>query len=183
MTAAVAELAYSASRGSCGDDYGWGIAVDAAGAAYVTGWTQSADFTAGCTAPCTVLDGTYGGGYADAFVTKINAAGTALVYSTYLGGSNDDRGTGIAVDAAGAAYVTGWTGSADFTAGCTAPCTVLDGTLGGVLDAFVTKLDPTGSAVVYSTYLYLGSPLENGNAIAVDAAGAAYVTGYTKSVA
>jgi len=149
----------------------------------VTGWTQSADFTAGCTAPCTVLDGTYGGGYADAFVTKINAAGTALVYSTYLGGSKDDRGTGIAVDAAGAAYVTGWTDSADFTAGCTAPCTVLNGTLGGVLDAFVSKLDPTGSAIVYSTYLYLGSPVDYGHGIAVDAAGAAYVTGYTRSVA
>src|SRR5207247_2533307 len=111
--------------GSIGDG-GRGIAVDAAGAAYVTGYTLSTDFTAGCT----VLHGTLRGDH-DAVVTKINAAGTALVYSTYLGGSGGEVGVGIAVDAAGAAYVTGFTESADFTAGCTAPCTVLNGTLGG----------------------------------------------------
>src|SRR5213076_886237 len=130
-------LVYSTYLGGSGSDYGYGIAVDAAGAAYVTGTTGSTDFTAACTAPCTVLNGTYGGGIYDAFVTKINAAGTALVYSTYLGGSGRDHGNGIAVDAAGAAYVTGGTDSADFTAGCTAPCTVLDATPNGVRDAFV----------------------------------------------
>src|SRR5207302_1069476 len=143
------------------------IAVDAAGAAYVTGWTASADFTGGCTTPCTVLDATLKGG-SDAFMTKINAAGTALVYSTYLGGSGDDYGSGIAVDAAGAAYVTGTTFSRDFTASCTAPCTVLDGTLGGAQDAFVTKINPAGTALVYSTYLG-GSSFDWGNGIAVDA--------------
>src|SRR5439155_17634235 len=102
-------------------------ALPISGAAYVTGWTLSADFTAGCTAPCTVLNGTLRG-LSDAFVTKINATGTALVYSTYLGGSGFDGASGIAVDAAGAAYVTGQTFSADFTADCTAPCTVLNGT-------------------------------------------------------
>ena len=121
----------------------------------MTGGTSSTDFTAGCTAPCTVLDGTYGGGSQDAFVTKINAAGTALVYSTFLGGSDDDVGLGIAVGAAGAArcgrerssrcsrstaYVTGITWSTDFSAGCTAPCTVLDGSLGGFDNAFVAKI-------------------------------------------
>src|SRR5205814_4211199 len=115
-------LVYSTYLGGSGGDVGHGIAVDAAGAAYVTGLTGSADFTAGCTAPqrrseevrrrvqagdrrtvrCTVLDATLGGAGADAFVTKINATGTALVYSTYLGGSRDDVGLGIAVDAAGA---------------------------------------------------------------------------------
>jgi len=79
------------------DGSGWGIAVDAAGAAYVTGETSE----------------TFGG-YSDAFVTKINAAGTALVYSTHLGGSGDDGGERIAVDAAGAAYVTGSTTSTTF---------------------------------------------------------------------
>src|SRR5438046_1759381 len=152
---------YSTYLGGSRDDVGLGIAVDAAGAAYVTGVTQSADFTAGCTAPCTVLNGTLSG-FRNAFVTKINAAGTALVYSTYLGGSGDDYGSGIAVDAAGAAYVTGWTASADFTAGCTAPCTVLDGTLGGVEDAFVTEINAAGTALVYSTYL--GGSAEIGRA-------------------
>jgi hypothetical protein len=172
-------LVYSTYLGGSGGDQGFGIAVDAAGAAYVTGETSSADFTAGCTAPCTVLDATLGGSR-DAFVAKLNATGTALVYSTYLGGSGFDRGFGIAVDAAGAAYVTGETSSADFPAGCTAPCTVLDGSLGGAEDAFVVKLNATGTALVYSTYLG-GSSNEFGLGIAVDATGAAYVTGVTFS--
>src|SRR5437016_6840034 len=99
-----------------------------------------------------------------------------LVYSTLLGGSNDDRGFGIAVDAAGNAYVTGGTGSSDFptTAGA------FQTTLGGSSDAFVTKLDPTGTALVYSTYLG-GSSGDFANGIAVDATGSAYVTGTTLS--
>src|SRR6266513_1245206 len=172
-------LVYSTYLGGSDVEYGMGIAVDAAGAAYVTGYTSSTDFTAGCTDSCTVLNGTLGSSQ-NAFVTKINAAGTALVYSTYLGGSGMDAGKGIAVDAAGAAYVTGYTQSADFTAGCTDSCMVLNGTLGGVQDAFVTKLDPTGCVLVYSTYLG-GSDLEAGRGIAVDAQGAAYVTGFTRS--
>src|SRR6266850_297113 len=172
-------LVYSTYLGGSGSERGNGIAVDATGAAYVTGSTDSADFTADCAAPCTVLDGSFGGS-TDVFVTKLNAAGTALVYSTYLGGSDADFGFGIAVDAAGAAYVTGETRSIDFTAGCTTPCTVLDSSLGGSSDAFVTKLDPTGSALVYSTHPGgSGTGGEQGSAIAVDAAGAAYVTGST----
>src|SRR5204862_446021 len=114
------------------------------------GYTQSADFTAGCTAPCTVLNGTLGG-CSDAFVPKINAAGTALVYSTYLGGCPTAGGVGIAVDAAAAASVAGATQGGGFTAGCTAPCTVLNPTLNagatpppppfvGPRDAFVAKI-------------------------------------------
>src|SRR5216117_242435 len=179
INAAGTALVYSTYLGGSGGDFAHGIAVDAEGAAYVTGSTQSADFTAGCTTPCTVLDATLNG-VSDAFVTKINAAGTALVYSTYLGRNDYEDGWGIAVDAAGAAYVTGHTDSADFTAGCTAPCTVLNGSLAGLGDAFVTKLNPTGSALVYSTYLLGESPVEYGNGIAVDAAGAAYVTGETR---
>jgi len=132
-------LLYSTYLGGSGFDAGNSIAVDAAGAAYVTGETDSADFTAGCTLPCTVLDGSLGSS-SDAFVTKLNATGTALVYSTYLGGNSFDAGHGIAVDTAGAVYVTGDTGSTDFTASCTAPCTVLDGTRDGSQDAFVTKI-------------------------------------------
>jgi hypothetical protein len=172
-------LVYSTYLGGSGVDQGSSIAVDAAGAAYVTGIMQSADFTAGCTAPCTVLDATLGAS-TDAFVTKLNATGEALVYSTYLGGNDSDVGLAIAVDATGAAYVAGTTLSGDFTAGCTAPCIVLDSTHKGQLDAFVTKLDPTGTALLYATYLG-GSGFDQGLSIAVDAAGAAYVTGNTQS--
>jgi hypothetical protein len=130
----------------------------------VTGFTSSADFTAGCTAPCTVLDGSLGGSI-DAFVTKLNATGTALVYSTYLGGSSSDIGFGIAVDGAGAAYVVGWTFSADFTTGCTSPCTVLDATLGAGQDAFVAKIgsSPAGYEIVSRRVLVPASNIANVN--------------------
>src|SRR5437762_2572310 len=179
LNAAGTALVYSTYLGGSSKDVASGIAVDAAGAAYVTGYTASTDFTAGCTDPCTVLNGTLNFAF-DAFVTKLNPTGTALVYSTYLGGSSGDVSYGIAVDAAGAAYVTGFTGSRDFTAGCTAPCTVLNGSLGGFRDAFVTKINAAGTALVYSTYLG-GSGSEEGHGIAVDTAGAAYVTGWTNS--
>ena len=99
-------LVYSTYLSGTGDDGGNGIAVDASGNAYVTGYTQSLDFP--------VTSGTFqatngGGGRYDAFVTKLNATGTALVYSTYLGGMNDDFGQGIAMDSSGNAYVTGYT--------------------------------------------------------------------------
>jgi len=187
-------LVYSTYLGRSGLDSGNGIAVDAAGAAYVTGVTQSTNFTAGCTTPCVVLKGTLGGS-SDAFVTKLNATGTALVYSTYLGGTTqspfpggpangDDAAFGIAVDATGAAYVTGTTNSGDFTASCTAPCTVLQGfhtTFSW--SVFATKLNATGTALVYSGYVgnSEGLQFDMGLAIALDAAGAAYVTGSTGS--
>src|SRR5207245_1739627 len=117
-------------------------------------------------------------GCIDAFVTKLNAAGSALVYSTYLGGGTgqdgSDDGTGIAVDTAGNAYVTGGTVASDF------PMVNPLQTFGGVVDAFVTTFDPSGSPI-FSTYLG-GSNDENGLAIAVDSAGNAYVTGFTDSV-
>ena len=151
-----------------------GIAVDAAGNAYVTGETRSTNFP---TTPG-ALQPTFGGGSADAFVTKLNPTGSALVYSTYLGGSSDDSGAAIAVDASGNAYVTGSTQSSDFptTVGAFQPG------LGGFVDAFVTKLDPTGAALLYSTYLG-GSGFDSiiGTGIAQDAAGNAYVTGLTDS--
>ena len=164
-------LVYSTYLGGTSYDTGTGIAVDTAGNAYVTGTTGSADF------PTTLgaYQTTYGG-YDDAFVTKLNPTGTALVYSTYLGGTSYDTGTGIAVDTAGNAYVTGTTGSADFPTTLGAYQT----TYGGNGDAFVTKLNPTGTALVYSTYLG-GTSDDVGYGIAVDTAGNAYVTGYTTS--
>lgn len=164
-------LLYSTYLGGSAFDSGNGIAVDASGNAYVTGFTQSSDFPTTPGAFDISLTGSQ-----DAFVTKLNADGTALVYSTYLGGSDTDTGDAIAVDAFGNAYVTGSTQSSDF------PTTLgaYDTTLGGVVDAFVTKLNATGTALLYSTYLG-GSGLDRGGGITVDASGNAYVTGFTQS--
>ena len=112
----------------------------------------------------------------DAFVVKINPAGSALVYSTYFGGSGLDLAHGIAVDSAGNAYVTGITQSTDFPT--MNPLQPAYG--GGDQDAFVAKINPTGSALVYSTYLG-GGENDLGYGIAVDSAGNAYVTGATSS--
>jgi hypothetical protein len=167
-------LVYSTYLGGSDNDSGEGIAVDAAGDAYVTSATASANFptTAGA------LQTSFGGnGFYDAFVAKLNPTGTALVYSTYLGGSNNDYGAGIAVDAAGDAYLTGYTASTNFPTTAGALQTPYGG---GNTDAFVAKLNPTGTALVYSTYLG-GTGDDRGLGIAVDAAGNAYVTGYTAS--
>ncbi len=165
-------LVYSTYIGGSDDDRGFGIAVDASGNAYVTGHTRSTnyDVTAGA------FQTTHGGGTWDVFVTKLNATGAGLVYSTYIGGSNYDYGRGIAVDASGNAYVMGETRSAgyDVTAGS------FQTTNGGNYDVFVTKLNATGTALVYSTYIG-GSSDDYGRGIAVDASGNAYVTGYTYS--
>jgi len=165
--------------GGDGVDDGNSIAVDATGNVYVTGSTGSTNFPTGCTPSCTAFDTTLSTAR-DAFVTKLDATGSALVYSNYLGGDGNDSGNGIAVDTAGNAYVIGSTLSANFTAPCTAPCIVLDPTRGGSQDAFVTTVNPTGNALVYSTYLG-GTAEESGTGIAVDAAGNAYVTGDTLS--
>src|SRR5207245_2583037 len=113
-------------------DAGLAIAIDAAGNAYVTGNTSSSDF------PITsdAFQTTFGGGVGDAFVSKLNATGSALVYSTYLGGNDIDNGTGIAVGAAGSAYVTGYSFSANFP---TTPG-AFQTTFGGVADVFVAKI-------------------------------------------
>src|SRR5205823_4466027 len=103
-------LSYSTFLGSSGSLAGDAIAVDAAGAAYITGGTSSINFP---TSPG-AFQTAFGGDSADAFVTKLNATGSALVYSTYLGGSGFDRGRGIAVDATGAVYLTGVTDSTNF---------------------------------------------------------------------
>lgn len=162
-------LDYSTYIGGSDYDIGNSIAVTASDA-YVTGSTDSTDFP-------TVFP-LYGAkvGHSDAFVSRINANGSNLVYSTYLGGSGWDEGYGIAVDSSGNAYITGWTGSTDFPTAYS-----IQGTLAGYYDAFVTKINASGSNIVYSTYLG-GSSLDFGRGIAVDPSGAAYVTGNTYSL-
>lgn len=182
LSADGATLVYSTYLGGAGFEIDQGfdklarrvgaIAVDATGQAYVTGSTTSADFptTAGAFRTTTA-------GFSDAFVTKLNAAGSALVYSTYLGGDDFDRGHGIAVDAAGNAYMMGETWSLNFP---TTPGVFQPAKGGGATDIFVTKLNPTGSALVYSSYLG-GTGGEVPGRLALDAAGQAYLTGATPS--
>ena len=163
-------LVYSTYLGGSGDDQGHGIAVDAAGNAYVTGSTGSSNFPRQ-----DPLQGTYGGNVDDAFVTKFDPSGSTLVYSTFLGGGGGDNAHAIRVDGAGNAYVTGITGSGDFPV-----ANALQATIGGGADAFLTKLNPTGSALVYSTFLG-GTGSDQGLGLAVDGAQSAYVTGITGS--
>jgi len=172
INASGSALVYSTYLGGSVADQGNGIAVDGAGNAYVTGQTSSTNFPT-----ANPLQANYGGN-GDAFVTKINASGSALVYSTYLGGRSDDFGRGIAVDGSGNAYVTGNTTSTDFPTAN--PLQAMQATNGGGPDAFVAKINAAGSALVYSTYLG-GSGWDEGFGIAADGAGNAYVTGYTYS--
>ncbi len=181
-------LVYSAYLGGSGSDSAFGIAVDSAGNAYVTGETDSSPVQPGGISFPTVaaFQSTYKGG-GDAFVTKINAVGNALLYSTYLGGTGVERGHAIAVDAAGNAYVSGHTNSNNTSSGPTGGFPTLGALQGdnggsGNYDAFVSKFS-TGGALVYSTYLG-GNGSEysvDGGGIAVDGAGNAYVGGSTSS--
>lgn len=172
LSADGSKLLYSTYLGGSDGDVGCGIAVDLAGNVYVTGDTLSTDF------PLANPLQRASAGAADVFVTKLNADGSKLLYSTYLGGSDGDKGQGIGVDIFGNAYVTGYTNSTDFpTANA-----VQGAFAGGNSDAFVLKLNPSGSALIYSTYLGGGNDRpDSGTAIAVDSAGCAYVTGFTNS--
>jgi pimeloyl-ACP methyl ester carboxylesterase len=163
-------LLYAGFLGGSGWDEGRGIAVDAAGNAYVTGFTWSRNFPA-VVGP----DTSYNGGDYDAFVAKVNPSGTGLVYAGFLGGSDIDEGNSIAVDADGNAYVTGGTISRNFPA-VVGP----DTSHNGDYDAFVAKVNPSGTGLVYAGFLG-GSDIDWGNSIAVDADGNAYVTGRTDS--
>jgi hypothetical protein len=170
-------LAYSTYLGGTAYDEGTSVAVDAQGNAYVTGHTSSFDFpvTPGAAQRVNRSSSTTHDSY-DAFVVKLNASGTARLYSTYLGGNADDRGTSIAVDASGQAHVAGETRSTNFpvTAGA------FRTTRTGVSDVFVSKLNAAGSALVYSTYLGGGGEEDNAR-LALDGAGAIYVGGRTHS--
>jgi hypothetical protein len=173
LNASGSALEYATFLGGLASDQGTAIAVDGAGATYVTGRTQSSDFptTAGA------FDPSFNSGQ-DAFVVKLNPAGSALDYATYLGGGST-YGYGVAVDGSGAAYVTGLTYSDDFPTTPGAFDTSKDGDQ-YTADAFVVKLNAAGSALDYATFLGGGSG-DQGEDIAVDGSGAAYVTGGTNS--
>ncbi len=163
-------LVYSTFLGGSGQDTGNSIAVDSSGSVYIAGQTASLNFPTSSS-----LQATNGGG-TDAFVAKLNANGSALIYSTFLGGVMTDNATSIAVDAAGNAYITGETNSSNFPV-----LNALHPTLNGFFsDAFVAELNSTGSALVYSTYLG-GHSDDRGNAIALDNSGNAYIAGATLS--
>jgi uncharacterized repeat protein (TIGR01451 family) len=162
-------LVYSSFLGGSDQDRGNGIAVDSSGNAYIAGQTSSADFPTG--SPLQMVSA----GPSDAFVSKLNASGSALVYSTYLGGSSSDLAMSIAVDNAGNAYITGLTTSNNFPV-----ANALHPTSTGSTDGFIAELNASGSALVYSTYLG-GRGSDGGNSIAVDSLGNAYVTGFTSS--
>ena len=165
-------LVYSTYLGGSNGESGNSIAIDVAGTAFVTGHTYSTNF------PTLTPYQTDQGGI-DAFVTKLSSSGNSLLYSTYLGGSVWDVGSGIGVDASGAAYVTGYTRSTNFPM-----LNPFQGTFQGdttnAFTAFVTKLSSSGNNLVYSTYLG-GSYTDKGYGIAVDNSGNAYVTGKTSS--
>ena len=164
-------LVYSTYLGGSANQSGSHIVVDSNGNAYITGDTTSTDFPTTAGAFQTFL-----AGMSNAFVTKLNATGTALVYSTYLGGDASDFGRGIKIDSSGNAYVTGFTFSPNF------PVTpgAFQTTFQGQEDAFVTKLNSSGSALIYSTYLG-GNNLSLGLGIAIDSSENAYITGFTQS--
>jgi hypothetical protein len=170
LNASGSTLQYSTYLGGAANDSAVGIAVDSAGESVVVGETGSTNFPTLNSIQATP------GGATDAFVTKVNAEGSALVYSTYLGGSADEFGVEIALDGAGNAHVTGETDSSNFpTANPLQPATG-----GGGADAFATKLNAAGSALVYSTYLG-GDGIEIGRGVGVDSDGNAYFAGQTSS--
>ncbi len=162
-------LVYSTYLGGKGNDIGYGIAVDSLGDVYVAGQAGSGNFPKKNAFQARL------GGSTDAFVTKFNSAGNALVYSTYVGGAGADRAYAIAVDSSGSAYLAGSTNSTNFPTK-----NPLQAALAGYSDVFVTKLNPTGNALVYSTYLG-GSSSDSPSGIAVDSAGNAYLAGGTQS--
>jgi hypothetical protein len=167
---------YATYLGGEESDSGHGIAVDSSGDAYVTGVTYSTNFPTAnpyqATNKTPAANGT-------AFVAELNSTGSALLYSTYLGGSSFDSAYGITTDSSGDAYVVGVTGSTDFPTTQGVPYPTHNGAA-GVADAFVTELNPTGTGLVYSTFLG-GSGNDFGYGIALDSSGSAYVTGTTAS--
>ncbi|MED1951789.1 SBBP repeat-containing protein [Brevibacillus centrosporus] len=173
------ELEYSTYLGGGNFEVGFAVAIDSTGNAYVTGSTDTPETAA---VPFPITPGAFQttfGGTRDAFVAKLNPAGNAFLYSTYLGGGGIEQGSGIAVDSQGNTYITGNTNSSETNP---VPFPITPGafqtTFGGALDAFVTKLNPAGNALVYSTYLG-GDSIDFGAGIAVDTAGNAYIVGTT----
>jgi hypothetical protein len=170
-------LIYATYLGGTGHDVANAMAVDGMGAAYLAGYTYSTDFP--LVAP---IQGSLLGGF-DAFVAKLDPSGSTLAYSTYLGGTDTDAGYGITVDGLGNAYVTGDTGSLDFPVVLPIQAThapIVGTDAKAKYDAFITKINPSGSALLYSTYLG-GSFGESGHVMVLDGAGNLYLTGHTES--
>jgi Beta-propeller repeat/HYDIN/CFA65/VesB-like, Ig-like domain/Abnormal spindle-like microcephaly-assoc'd, ASPM-SPD-2-Hydin len=163
-------LTYATYLGGTGGDVANGIAVDASGNAYITGTTGSIDF------PITSAEQKVSGGGSDVFITKLNPAGTGLLFSTFLGGAGIDSATSIAIDSAGNSYVSGSTYSLDFPTTTGAFQTVY----AGEGDGFIAKIGPSGSSLVYSSYIG-GTAPDFVQEVAVDSAGNAYLTGSTRS--
>jgi photosystem II stability/assembly factor-like uncharacterized protein len=162
-------VVFSTYLGGTGDDLALDVAVDSDGAPYLTGVTDSTDYPRQSALQQTLK------GAGDVFITKFNPQGTALTYSTYLGGTGEDVALGIALDPSKNIYLTGYTYSSDYpTLNAAHP------TSGGGVDAFVTKVNAVGSSLVYSTYMG-GSRGEEGAGIALGADNSAYITGYTSS--
>jgi hypothetical protein len=181
-------LSYLTYLGGKGQESALAIAADSAGNAYVTGFTDSADFpifpTNAAFPKISGRNNTAQNIYrVDAFVTKLGPSGNNLIYSTFLGGGERDTGNAIAVDNLGFAYVAGFTDSTNFpvvTNFLGGATKVVQSTFGGMQDAFVAKVDVDGKRLVYSTYLG-GTNQDSAQGVAVDAAGCAYLTGYTLS--
>jgi hypothetical protein len=174
-------LAYSTYLGGGGTDIGYGIAVDGSGAAYVTGFTSSSDFPRTKKPLQNSLDGGKSlSPVGDAFVTKISPGGSTFSYSTFLGGAQVDAGFAIAVNASNEAYVAGTTLSGSFP-NVNAIQTSCRSCSSGLRDAFVAKLAASGQSLVYSTFLG-GSGDDASLAVALDAKGDAYLTGFTGSI-
>jgi hypothetical protein len=167
------QLAFSGLYGGDQSEIGYGVALDATGNAYIAGETTSNNL------PVVPTGTSVFRGQVDGFVVKVTASGT-MAYSRYLGGTQTDQIRAIAVDASGRAYITGRTTSADFPL-----VTPLQVAMRGSMDAFVTKLDATGTVLLYSTFIGGGSGLdlypEEGTGIAVDSSGRAFVVGTTPS--
>ncbi|MBX3280016.1 MAG: SBBP repeat-containing protein [Acidobacteria bacterium] len=170
-------LDYCGYIGGEGADYGRDIAIDSAGNAYIAGSTSSNHMSFPVSPPATFVDTVYNGGNDDAFVAKVNPTGEALVYCGYLGGAASDRAHSIAVDDTGAVYLAGETASNE----ATFPVLVgPDLTFNGAIDAFVAKLNPAGTALVFSGYIG-GTGIDRAFGVAVDAQRAVYVAGETSS--
>jgi Beta-propeller repeat/Putative binding domain, N-terminal/NHL repeat len=168
------QISYATYLGGSGFDSATAIAVDASGNAFVGGTTSSSNFQTTVGAYLTAYAGNN-----DAFVVKLNPAGSALIYATYLGGSASDSVAGLAIDAAGNCYITGITASGDFPTTPGAFSTT-KGSPSYSTSGFVTKLSATGSSLVYSTFLG-GNGSDSPVAIALDSSNAAYVAGSAQS--
>jgi Beta-propeller repeat len=163
-------LSFSTLLGGSGFDAATGIAVDAAGSAYIAGYTDSYNL------PTANPEQNFNAGGNEVFVAKLNPAGSGIEYCTYIGGSADDRAYGIAVDASGSAYITGSTTSHNFPTRYP-----IQSMIQGGRSAFVLKLNPAGNMLVFSTYLG-GNGSDTAYGIALDAAGNSYVVGDTTSM-